>query len=98
MMLSQGVGDLRNLSQSQDIEATKRCCAALKDPGAPCDGLPMLDCGESGSTLRFLIPVALALRGGGHFTGQGRLMTGRRSRILIYSTKRVFFTISCTGS
>ena len=43
MMLSQGVGDLRNLSQSQDIEATKRCCAALKDTGAPCDGLPMLD-------------------------------------------------------
>ena len=36
--------------------------------------LPRLDCGESGSTLRFLIPVALALRGGGVFTGQGRLL------------------------
>ena len=36
--------------------------------------LPQLDCGESGSTLRFLIPVALAVRGGGIFTGQGRLM------------------------
>ncbi len=35
---------------------------------------PRLDCGESGSTLRFLIPVALALRGGGIFTGRGRLM------------------------
>ena len=35
---------------------------------------PHLDCGESGSTLRFLIPVALALRGGAVFTGQGRLM------------------------
>ncbi len=35
---------------------------------------PRLDCGESGSTLRFLIPVALAVRGGGVFTGQGRLM------------------------
>lgn len=74
MMLAGGGGALHNLSQSQDIEATKRCCAALKGSGAPCDGLPMLDCGESGSTLRFLIPVALALRGGGHFTGQGRLM------------------------
>ena len=31
--------------------------------------LPLLDCGESGSTLRFLIPIALALRGGGIFTG-----------------------------
>lgn len=69
-----GGGTLRNLSQSQDIEATQRCAAALKAKGAPCDGLPMLDCGESGSTLRFLIPVALALRGGGHFTGRGRLM------------------------
>ena len=26
---------------------------------------PRLDCGESGSTLRFLIPIALAVRGGG---------------------------------
>lgn len=74
MMLSDGEGTLLNLSRSQDIEATERCAAALKAKGAPCDDLPMLDCGESGSTLRFLIPVALALRGGGHFTGQGRLM------------------------
>ena len=36
--------------------------------------LPHLDCGESGSTLRFLIPVALAVIGGGVFTGHGRLM------------------------
>ena len=36
--------------------------------------LPRLDCGESGSTLRFLIPIALALEGGGAFTGRGRLM------------------------
>lgn len=35
---------------------------------------PRLDCGESGSTLRFLIPVALAVRGGGVFSGRGRLM------------------------
>ena len=32
------------------------------------------DCGESGSTLRFLLPIVLVLRGGGTFTGQGRLM------------------------
>jgi len=36
--------------------------------------MPRFDCGESGSTLRFLIPVALAVAGGGHFTGHGRLM------------------------
>ncbi|MCI8526206.1 MAG: 3-phosphoshikimate 1-carboxyvinyltransferase [Oscillospiraceae bacterium] len=43
--------------------------------GAPrCEALPRLDCGESGSTLRFLIPVALAVAGGGVFMGRGRLM------------------------
>ena len=66
-----GGGTVSNLAASQDIEATQRCAAALKTEG---DGLPLLDCGESGSTLRFLIPIALALRGGGRFTGRGRLM------------------------
>ena len=32
---------------------------------------PRLACGESGSTLRFLIPVALAVRGGRHFHRPG---------------------------
>ena len=35
---------------------------------------PILDCGESGSTLRFLIPVALLVSGEAYFTGRGRLM------------------------
>ena len=35
---------------------------------------PVLDCGESGSTLRFLIPVALLVQGAAQFTGRGRLM------------------------
>ncbi|MDE6281896.1 MAG: 3-phosphoshikimate 1-carboxyvinyltransferase, partial [Oscillospiraceae bacterium] len=35
---------------------------------------PHLACGERGSTLRFLIPIALAVRGGGIFSGRGRLM------------------------
>ncbi len=75
LMLAQGEGRLENLLPSQDIQATQGCVTALKS-GFPAgaDGLPLLDCGESGSTLRFLIPVALALRGGGHFTGRGRLM------------------------
>ncbi|MGN0967921.1 MAG: 3-phosphoshikimate 1-carboxyvinyltransferase [Oscillospiraceae bacterium] len=63
--------ELTNLADSKDIAATHRCLEALAAPG---DELPLLDCGESGSTLRFLIPVALALRGGARFTGQGRLM------------------------
>ena len=73
MALAGGAGTLSNLSDSQDIQATKRCVAALKAPRS--DGeLPFLDCGESGSTLRFLIPIALAVAGGGVFTGHGRLM------------------------
>ena len=69
--LAEGGGSIANLALSQDIEATRRCMAALRTPG---EELPLLDCGESGSTLRFLIPVALVLRGGGRFTGRGRLM------------------------
>lgn len=34
----------------------------------------LLDCGESGSTLRFLIPVALLVNGAACLTGHGRLM------------------------
>lgn len=61
-----------NLAQSQDIAATTVCMETIL--AAEHGELPLLDCGESGSTLRFLIPVALALRGGGIFTGRGRLM------------------------
>ena len=69
--MADGESRIEHLAASQDIQATRRCMAALKAPG---EDLPVLDCGESGSTLRFLIPVALALRGGGRFTGRGRLM------------------------
>jgi 3-phosphoshikimate 1-carboxyvinyltransferase len=70
-LLAEGAGTVSNLSPSQDIQATERCAAALKAAGSD---LPQLDCGESGSTLRFLIPIALAVAGGGVFTGHGRLM------------------------
>ena len=55
-----------------DIQATRDCLAALKH-GRPAgaDGLPRLDCGESGSTLRFLIPVALTPAGGRPFHRPG---------------------------
>ncbi len=69
--LAGGNSELTNLADSKDIIATRRCLNALANSQ---EELPLLDCGESGSTLRFLIPVALALRGGARFTGQGRLM------------------------
>lgn len=70
----------------EDIGATVDCLRAL---GTSCtfgsDGLrvtpavcktvdrPLLDCAESGSTLRFLLPVAGALGANAVFTGRGRL-------------------------
>ena len=71
-MLSTHPGTTSNQGDSQDIQATRRCVEALTT--AQSGVLPHLDCGESGSTLRFLIPVALAVAGGGRFTGRGRLM------------------------
>ncbi len=38
------------------------------------NGLPIFPCRESGSTLRFFIPIALAVGGGGVFTGAERLI------------------------
>ena len=55
---------------SEDIQATFRCVQGLTGCGDPLH----LDCGESGSTLRFLIPVALALGEECRFLGRGRLM------------------------
>lgn len=66
-------GDMSRLVQdaadSEDIKATKRCLAALAGPGDK----PVLDCGESGSTLRFLAPVAAALGKSPVFKKAGRL-------------------------
>ncbi len=58
------------------------------------DGLPHLDCGESGSTLRFLIPIALAVAGGGVFTGRGRLMSRPQQPYFdLFEEKNIAYTI-----
>lgn len=54
---------------SADVQATKRCLAALAEQTAT----PVLDCGESGSTLRFLAPVAAALGKRPTYIRRGRL-------------------------
>ncbi len=54
---------------NEDILATKRCLETLKDAGQ----LAILDCGESGSTRRFLAPVAVALGKSVTFMTRGRL-------------------------
>ncbi len=71
---------------SDDIEATKNCmealgCKILREEGtvevsplwAAETKEAVLDCGESGSTLRFLLPVAAALSKQVFFVGHGRL-------------------------
>ena len=76
--------DIACRALSDDVQATLRCLRALGaetecrdglcrvSPVAERRALPLLDCGESGSTLRFLLPVAAAL-GGARLTGGGRL-------------------------
>ena len=88
--LAQGESRIGNVAFSQDIRATLGCMEELgaqwsmESPTSVvvaglcrnewAGALPRMDCGESGSTLRFLIAVALAVAGGGVFTGHGRLM------------------------
>lgn len=76
---------LRFRSSSRDIDATAACLRTMGagisavDRGlhveplsSPRSGVE-LDCGESGSTLRFLLPIASVLCGQVAFTGHGRL-------------------------
>ncbi len=70
---------------SEDIDATISCLQvmgatieteggrAVVTPIESPNPFPVLDCGESGSTLRFLLPVASAVCGSAGFTGSGRL-------------------------
>lgn len=72
-------------SVNRDMEATMNCLNALGANITYTDGKfsvqpirqvnkgATLDCGESGSTLRFLLPVAAALGADATFIGQGRL-------------------------
>lgn len=84
--LTEGETTLTGYMDSEDMAATRRCLRAL---GAATERgedwltltgharkiarLPVLDCGESGSTLRFFVPIALAMAGGGVFRMHGRL-------------------------
>lgn len=86
--LAEGESIIENLIFSEDIEAT---CAAVMGLGVKIlrdestlriQGLKKLkaptsqiDCNESGSTLRFLIPFASLVDGPVVFTGKGKLVT-----------------------
>lgn len=62
-----GGGQALNLGDSADIRATRQCMEALKNGGT-------MDANESGSTLRFMIPLALAANGKVEIKGSQRLM------------------------
>lgn len=64
--------DICGANLSSDFTAGRLFYAditGIRVPEAAAD----IDCGESGSTLRFMIPVAAALGVNAHFTGSGRL-------------------------
>ena len=61
-------------AKAERTQDAARICGLGHSIPQKAEHLPCFDCGESGSTLRFLIPVALVVVGGGSFTGRGRLM------------------------
>lgn len=83
--LAEGVSELSNISSSKDIEATAAAMNAfganiLHDDGiytvmgikSPAERA-VVDCCESGSTLRFVMPIAAALGCECEFHGRGKL-------------------------
>lgn len=61
---------VENAGSSQDIRATLACLSALLYADG---GTRRLDCGESGTTLRFMLPLAGALDASAEFMLRGRL-------------------------
>lgn len=84
--LSSGGGSVKGISESEDMSATLDCLNALGAQFEKKDGTvifkkgvggaeaPVLNCRESGSTLRFFMPLACVLCGGAVFKGTERLM------------------------
>jgi 3-phosphoshikimate 1-carboxyvinyltransferase len=84
--LAQGESIVSPVDDSEDMRATIGCMQALgadifregktlrlKGRAHAPEALPRMDCLESGSTLRFLIPLSLVLAHGGTFFTKGRL-------------------------
>ncbi len=87
--LSKGRSVIKNVAFSQDILATLRCLEAIgckvkiQNDTVTIDGIEsfdavgtkILDCNESGSTLRFFIPICLLSGKKVQLTGSGRLLS-----------------------
>ena len=84
--LKKGETIIYNVGDSEDVIATVRCINALggnvllKEGNAFVKGITklnnnvVLDAGESGSTLRFLLPIVVALGVKAEFMGKGKLL------------------------
>ena len=86
--LAEGTSQIHLSDRAKDIEATIRCLEALGSKitrendtyfVTPIDrenrSAVVLDCGESGTTLRFLVPIVAALGREAQFVGQGKLLS-----------------------
>lgn len=71
--LSGGEMSSADAGECADIEATRRCIASLAEARNHGRKSAVLDCGESGSTLRFFAPIAAALGIKAKFIRRGRL-------------------------
>lgn len=112
--LADGVTVLHNVPRSRDVEATAGCLRAMgaeiEFSGGVCAVSPIseaaenpaLDCGESGTTFRFLLPAAAAVCGRAAFSGGGRLpdrpigglVAALEAHGVAFSAERLPFAIS----
>ena len=108
--LADGESKVECADMNDDIRATIRAVTALGAKVKYSEGILtvngitgrvkediVIDCGESGSTLRFIIPVALTLCdgyvrfvGGGKLGDIGRMAFYRKKDVKIYGDRRVF--------
>ncbi len=100
--LGEGEVEILNVGLSDDVKATAECLKNL-GAGVSFEGenvkikgifgekkgtkSAVLDCGESGSTLRFLFPIASALGIDAEFTGRGNLLN-RPNTVLTEALKK----------
>ncbi|MDR0984809.1 MAG: 3-dehydroquinate synthase [Ruminococcus sp.] len=88
--LAGGNCEIKNLTVSDDIQATINALNALDGDNIT------IDCKESGSTLRFLIPLVAALGKTATFVGEGRLPNRPLTPYVEeLSKKGISFTAAC---
>ena len=90
---------LKTLGAKIEVRGSRILVRPVSAPGAAASAsgcIPVLDCGESGSTLRFLLPVAASYLPAVTLTGRGRLPE-RPLGGLILAMQKLGFTFSGTA-